>query len=381
MHFHSPCSAQGLPLLCFSRSIVASGTQPPRSTALMPSGTSGALRRSKSHSDGLSRQVHAAEIAGSAKAMCLVVESESRLAALHLQSERECRSFVSAMDKERAEGKHMRSWPGINAHGERKEKHSMSFSGRSGRSKRTQSGFIDSVFAFLRRMRGANLSANPLCSGQKQSGDQLDLHVATHTAPGPHPSPMLDLMPENSRMQCIARMTSLSFKEDEKIVKRGEIGDTLFVIVNGSAKASLGGKQLQILGKGSFFGEISFLATCWKQLSPKLQRTPRALGQACGQRRQCDVIAVEDTQCLLLAASDFLAVVNGNPSENIELIQGLAAAAAERLARVTQAQEGDDEAECTGPGNGSNCYHIRPPRHVSRVLSHCLLGQLAALGE
>ena len=90
---------------------------------------------------------------------------------------------------------------------------------------------------------------------------------------------------------------------------------------------------------------------------------------------------MEDTECLLLAASDFLAVVNGNPSENIELIQGLAAAAAERLARVTQAQEGDDEAECTGPGNGSNGCHIRPPRRVSRVLRHCLLGQLAALGE
>jgi CRP-like cAMP-binding protein len=50
-----------------------------------------------------------------------------------------------------------------------------------------------------------------------------------------------------------------SFREREHIVDEGQPGGTFYVIVQGEATVSRGGRTLSTLGPGDFFGEISLL--------------------------------------------------------------------------------------------------------------------------
>jgi len=49
------------------------------------------------------------------------------------------------------------------------------------------------------------------------------------------------------------------FKPGEILVKEGDRGQEFFVVVEGKAEVSRGGKKVAVLGPGDFFGELALL--------------------------------------------------------------------------------------------------------------------------
>ena len=88
---------------------------------------------------------------------------------------------------------------------------------------------------------------------------------------------------------CVERL----FKKGETLVKQGEHGVGLFMIVSGKVKivkeTAIGDEwEVAVQGPGDFFGDMTVFD---------------------GAPRSASVIAVEDTECLLLTAWDFKAKV------------------------------------------------------------------------
>lgn len=94
------------------------------------------------------------------------------------------------------------------------------------------------------------------------------------------------------------------FKGGETLVEQGESGRGLYIIVAGKVriiKETVGGEKLEVavLGPGDFFGEMSVL-----------DDAPRS----------ASVMAVEDTECLVLAAWDFKAKMEMNPEIALQVL-------------------------------------------------------------
>lgn len=78
------------------------------------------------------------------------------------------------------------------------------------------------------------------------------------------------------------------FAQDERVLREGLSGSAFYIILEGEAAVIAGGKRVNTLGRGEFFGEISVL----------LGETPVA-----------DVIAARPLRCLVLPGrllQDFL---------------------------------------------------------------------------
>ena len=96
----------------------------------------------------------------------------------------------------------------------------------------------------------------------------------------------------------------LTFKKDETLIKQGERGVGLYVVVSGEVKIvkkTAGGDELEVAfhGSGDFFGEMAVL-----------DDAPRS----------ASVIAVEDTECLFLSAWDFKARMKLHPEIAVEIL-------------------------------------------------------------
>jgi small-conductance mechanosensitive channel/CRP-like cAMP-binding protein len=107
------------------------------------------------------------------------------------------------------------------------------------------------------------------------------------------------------------------FADGERIVRQGEEGASMFVVLSGSVRVVLepSGQQVAILGAGEFFGEMSVLT---------------------GEPRTATVIAIGDVHLLEIVASDMRQLMQSTPGllEHIgEIVAarraGLAAAEAE----------------------------------------------------
>ena len=95
-----------------------------------------------------------------------------------------------------------------------------------------------------------------------------------------------------------------SYKEGETIIRQGDSGIGLFMIVSGLVtimKETAGGEHLYIAehGPGEFFGEMSVL-----------DNAPRS----------ANVIAKEDTICLVLSAWDFKARMATHPEIALKIL-------------------------------------------------------------
>jgi len=111
-----------------------------------------------------------------------------------------------------------------------------------------------------------------------------------------------------------------SYKKNNMILMEEDFGDTLFILSRGSVKItrlSDEGREviLSILGEGDFFGEMSIFD---------------------GESRSANVIALEDTEVLILKRGDFLDLLEKHPKIAIVLLQELAT----RLRKSDQQIEG-----------------------------------------
>jgi CRP/FNR family cyclic AMP-dependent transcriptional regulator len=115
----------------------------------------------------------------------------------------------------------------------------------------------------------------------------------------------------------LARIASLVDEVDapkgKVIVKQGDPGRECFVIAEGKARATIRGKGSQVLGPGSFFGEMSLL-----------DQGPRS----------ATVTAETDMHLLVLGSREFSSLVNEVPTVAVRMMRGLA----ERLRGAERAQ-------------------------------------------
>ena len=111
-----------------------------------------------------------------------------------------------------------------------------------------------------------------------------------------------------------------TFEKDNVIIWAEDEGDALFIIADGQVKVSIvseDGREviLSLLSKNAVFGELSLLD---------------------GRPRSANVIAIEETQLVMLKRSDFLELIKRIPSIAIALLAELAS----RLRKTDRQIEG-----------------------------------------
>lgn len=103
----------------------------------------------------------------------------------------------------------------------------------------------------------------------------------------------------------------VEFSAGQFIVRQGQVGSGLYIIVSGTARVVSGSRELARLGPGDFVGELAVIDQ---------------------QPRLASVQAVDDTVCLALASWDLLELLRHDSALALNLIRGLAA----RLRSLTE---------------------------------------------
>ncbi len=120
--------------------------------------------------------------------------------------------------------------------------------------------------------------------------------------------PLLDGLNSKQLGQLEKRFVARSYKVGEQIVRQGEGGEGLFIVVNGVAEAireRADGSTAVVNNFGStdFFGELALLHD---------------------GTRTASVVATADTDCLVLARWDFLAAMKEDADMGVVVSQELA---------------------------------------------------------
>ena len=114
--------------------------------------------------------------------------------------------------------------------------------------------------------------------------------------------PMFQDLPKKA-LERLDRITrERRFKAGDVIFKEGDEGVGFFMISDGAVDISRGGKSLSTLKSGDFFGEMALLDN---------------------HRRSATVTASQDTTCLAMMRSDFLAELRANPDISLEVLASL----------------------------------------------------------
>ncbi|MDR7481054.1 MAG: cyclic nucleotide-binding domain-containing protein [Armatimonadota bacterium] len=95
----------------------------------------------------------------------------------------------------------------------------------------------------------------------------------------------------------------IEYAPGQYIVRQGQVGTGVYLIVSGRARVVRGRETLAHLGPGDFFGELSVLDQ---------------------QPRVAHVVAEEPTTCLALASWDFAKVLERHPRIALALLRGMA---------------------------------------------------------
>lgn len=110
----------------------------------------------------------------------------------------------------------------------------------------------------------------------------------------------------------LARVTEdLKIAPGTVLCREGRIGREFFVIVDGDAEVTKGGRKIATRSGGDFVGEIALLTTT---------------------TRTATVTATTPLRCFILTQSDFRRVLDENPSVQLKVMKALA----ERLAADTE---------------------------------------------
>ena len=102
----------------------------------------------------------------------------------------------------------------------------------------------------------------------------------------------------------LARATDdLSVAPGTVLCREGSLGQEFFVIVDGSAEVTKGGKSLATRGAGEFVGEIALLTTT---------------------KRTATVTATTPLRCFVMTRGNFRRVLDENPGVERKVMQALA---------------------------------------------------------
>jgi CRP/FNR family cyclic AMP-dependent transcriptional regulator len=107
--------------------------------------------------------------------------------------------------------------------------------------------------------------------------------------------------------ESMARLAEVAGEQDfptgSFIVRQGQVGTGLYIILSGQARVIRGSEDLALLGPGDFFGELAVIDQ---------------------QPRMASVQAETDTTLMALASWDLLALLERDPALSLNLIKALA---------------------------------------------------------
>ena len=95
----------------------------------------------------------------------------------------------------------------------------------------------------------------------------------------------------------------LSVDAGTDLIREGETGREFYIIVEGKASLSRGGRELTVLGPGSYFGELALLD---------------------GQKRDATVTATTPTELLVVGNREFVTLLEDVPQITRKLLAGMA---------------------------------------------------------
>lgn len=141
--------------------------------------------------------------------------------------------------------------------------------------------------------------------------------------------PLLDGLDEEQQRRVVKTGTVLDCRAGDAIIRRGDVGNELFVILSGTVEVRMpgAGRPLAVFVQGQVFGEIAFIANV---------------------QRSADVVAVTDTQVLVLTQTYLHRLIKGAPELAAKLLLNLSRILCERL--VYSSQNWADAVINTRPG-------------------------------
>src|SRR5262245_56332268 len=107
---------------------------------------------------------------------------------------------------------------------------------------------------------------------------------------------------------------SREFNEGDRIIKEGEPGEDMFVILQGKVRLHKGEATITTLGKGAHFGEMALV-----------DRGPRS----------ASATAVEKARLLAIRRRDFYEIIKKEPGLSVKLLWSFVQVLAERLRKTT----------------------------------------------
>ena len=116
--------------------------------------------------------------------------------------------------------------------------------------------------------------------------------------------PLFQGISGDSMAALVALTGEQDFAAGQFIVRQGQVGTGLYLIMSGAVKVVRSLDELATLGPGDFVGELAVIDQ---------------------QPRLASVQATEPTVCLALASWDLLALVERDPKLSLNLIRGLTA--------------------------------------------------------
>jgi CRP-like cAMP-binding protein len=115
--------------------------------------------------------------------------------------------------------------------------------------------------------------------------------------------PLLEELSKRDRQQLGRSMKERTFKSGQEIVVEGKSGVGFFIILDGKAAVTIGGKLVQALGPGDYFGEMALLD---------------------GGARTATITADGELRCATMTSWAFKSFVIDNPKVAWAMLQTLA---------------------------------------------------------
>jgi CRP-like cAMP-binding protein len=114
--------------------------------------------------------------------------------------------------------------------------------------------------------------------------------------------PLFSGLSKKELAQVASIADELDFKAGKRLIREGELGREFFILVEGAADVTRGGKHLATRQAGDFFGEIALL---------------------CDRRRVATVTTTEPSVALVVTDSNFKSLVKRSPSIALKVLQAV----------------------------------------------------------
>jgi CRP/FNR family transcriptional regulator, cyclic AMP receptor protein len=126
--------------------------------------------------------------------------------------------------------------------------------------------------------------------------------------------PLFSLIGEKQLRAIAKECKTRKVVEGDRLTEEGEFGREFSMVVSGSARCLVDGREIRKFGPGSFFGELALLA---------------------GGRRSATIIAETPMELLQLDRGDFTILVRTTPYVAIKIMESLASRLQEADRQVT----------------------------------------------